>query len=43
MVRIRLLLDCRRFPVVMGKGIQVFSFESDIFHIGFSVRDGEFD
>lgn len=43
MVRIRLLLDRRRFPNVVGEGVQVLSAEAVFFRICFSFRDGQFD
>ncbi len=42
MVWIRLFLDHRRFPILMGKGIQVLRVENDVFHLDLSLRDGEY-
>lgn len=43
MVRIRLFLDARRFPIMVGKSVQVLFLENNFFHLNLSIRDGKFD
>lgn len=43
MVRIRLFLDARRFPIMVGKSVQVLFPENNLFHLNLSIRDGQLD